>query len=254
MPETLLESELFGHEKGSLTSAVTQRNGRFELAHKGTIFLDEIGEMSLNTQKKLLRVVQEKEFERVGGSTPIKVHLRVVAATNQNVVESVAKKTFRDDLYYRINVITITMPPLRDRKEDIPLLVECFIDRFRFNAGSPPSRISEESVKALQGYDWPGNVRQLENTIQRAVVMAQGGVITSYHLLLEHATEKKFVDIERKVRDKVPMKEVMAEIEKQMIIEALSHANGNRSLAAKNLGIYRRLLYANMKDYGIAEN
>lgn len=254
LPETLLESELFGHEKGSFTSADRQRKGRFELAHKGTIFLDEIGEMSLATQKKLLRVLQEREFERVGGSTPIKVDVRVIAATNIDLAEQVSKKNFREDLYYRLNVINIKLPPLRDRLDDIPLLVEHFLQKHRFSSSSPPARISEEAVRVLQSYNWPGNVRQLENTIERAVIMSQGGVITSDHLLLEQTEEKKFLEIQQKVRQRVPMREVMAEIEKQMIIEALNDARGNRSQAAKILGIYRRLLYAKMKEYGIADD
>lgn len=254
LPESLLESELFGHEKGSFTSAVTQRKGRFELAHKGSIFLDEVGEMTLGTQKKLLRVLQEREFERVGGSTPIKVDVRVIAATNVNLLDAVTAKTFREDLYYRLNVISIHLPPLRERKEDIPLLVEHFLDKHRFSPTSPPARISEEAMRVLQNHQWPGNVRQLENTVMRATVMAQGGIITSRHLLLEQTTEKRFIDIQQKVQQKIPMKDVLAEIEKEMILEALNQARGNRSQAAKLLGIYRRLLYAKMREYGIADS
>ncbi len=251
LPETLLESELFGHEKGSFTSAFTQRKGRFELAHKGTIFLDEIGEMTLATQKKLLRVLQEREFERVGGSVPIKIEVRVVAATNKRLADEVAKGSFRDDLYYRLNVISVHMPPLRERKEDIPLLVEHFLNKHRFDPAAPPAKISEEALEVLMRHDWPGNVRELENTIERAVVLSQGAVITSQHLLLSPTTEKKFVDIEEKVRSKVPMKDIIAEVEKQLILEALEQAQGNRSQAAKTLGIYRRLLYAKLKEYDI---
>lgn len=251
LPETLLESELFGHEKGSFTSAYTQRKGRFELANKGTIFLDEIGEMTLGTQKKLLRVLQEREFERVGGSTPIKVDVRVVAATNKRLADEVSKGNFRDDLYYRLNVISIHMPPLRERKEDIPLLVEHFLNKHRFNPTSPPAKISEDALEVLMRHDWPGNVRELENTIERAVVLSQGAVITSQHLLLSPMTEKKFVDIQQKVKSKVPMKDIIAEVEKQLILEALEQAQGNRSQAAKILGIYRRLLYAKLKEYDI---
>ena len=251
LPETLLESELFGHEKGSFTSAYTQRKGRFEVAHKGTIFLDEIGEMTLGTQKKLLRVLQEREFERVGGSTPIKVDVRVVAATNKNLMEEVAKGNFRDDLYYRLNVISLHMPPLRDRKDDIPLLVEHFLHKHRFSPTSPPGKISEEALEALIRYEWPGNVRELENVVERAVVLSQGGVITSQHLLMSPVTERKFVDLQQKVQKKVPLKDIIADVEKQLILEALDQAQGNRSQAANILGIYRRLLYAKMKEYGI---
>jgi two-component system response regulator AtoC len=251
LPETLLESELFGHEKGSFTSAYTQRKGRFELAHKGTIFLDEIGEMSLGTQKKLLRVLQEREFERVGGTTPIKIDTRVVAATNKILADEVSKGNFRDDLYYRLNVISIHMPPLRERRDDIPPLIEHFLNKHRVNPTSPPAKISEEAMATLERHDWPGNVRELENTIERAVVLARGGVITSQHLVMSSLAEKKFVDIRQKVQKKVPMKEIIADVEKQLILEALEQAQGNRSQAAKSLGIYRRLLYAKMKEYGL---
>ena len=255
LPETLLESELFGHEKGSFTSAIVQRKGRFELAHKGTIFLDEIGEMSLSTQKKLLRVLQEREIERVGGSTPIKVDVRVIAATNKTLQEEVQKKTFREDLFYRVNVITIHLPPLRERREEIPVLVDHFLDKHRFSHSSAPARISEEALSLLQSQDWPGNVRQLENAVQRAVVMARGGTITSQHLYLEEQwSERKFIDLQQKVREKVPMKDVLSEVERQMIVEALHQSHENRSQAAKILGIYRRLLYAKIKEYGISEN
>ena len=251
LPETLLESELFGHEKGSFTGAYIQRKGRFELAHKGTIFLDEIGEMSPSTQKKLLRVLQEREFERVGGSTPIKVDTRVIAATNKTLADEVAKGSFRADLYYRVNVIVIHMPPLRERKEDIPILAEHFLHKHRFTPGSPPAKVSEEALAALLRHDWPGNVRELENAVERAVVLAQGGVITTAHLVLSPVAERKFVDIEEKIRLQVPMKDVVADVEKGLILEALRQAQGNRTQAAKALGIYRRLLYAKMKEHGI---
>lgn len=251
LPETLLESELFGHEKGSFTSAYTQRKGRFELAHKGTIFLDEIGEMTLGTQKKLLRVIQEREFERVGGSVPIKVDVRVVAATNRNLLEEVEASRFRADLYYRLNVITVHMPPLRERKDDIPYLVDHFLDKHRFAPGAPPARIAEEALETLMRHDWPGNVRELENTIERAVVLAQGDVIAARHLLLSPSSINRIIDIEERIQQGISLSETIADIEKQMITEALKRAGGNRSTAAKKLGIYRRLLYAKMKEYSI---
>jgi two-component system, NtrC family, response regulator AtoC len=251
LPETLLESELFGHEKGSFTGAMVQRKGRFELAHKGTIFLDEIGEMSLGTQKKLLRVLQEKEFERVGGTVSVKVDTRVVTATNKNLADEVSAGHFREDLYYRLNVIHLHLPPLRDRKEDIPLLTEHFLHKHRFGPDSPPAKITEEALQVLLRHDWPGNVRELENAIERAVVLAQGEVITSQHLVLSPLTERRFVNIEEKVHQQVPLKEVLSEVERQLIMEALNQAQGNRSQAAKTLGIYRRLLYAKMREYGI---
>ena len=253
LPETLLESELFGHEKGAFTSALTQRKGRFELANKGTLFLDEVGEISLNTQKKLLRVLQEREFERVGGSTTIKVDVRVIAATNADLQEAVAKKTFREDLFYRLNVINIKLPALRDRREDIPTLVQHFLSKYRIAPTSSPARITEDAIRALQGYHWPGNVRQLENVIQRAVVLSQGDVITRQHLLLEQGAATEFVDIKQKVQARVPLKNVVADVECQMILEALKVAQGNRSRAAQILGIYRRLLYSKMKEYGLED-
>jgi two-component system response regulator AtoC len=189
LPETLIESELFGHEKGAFTGAMAQRKGRFEVANKGTIFLDEVGEITLPVQKKLLRVLQEGEIERVGGSSPIKVHVRVLAATNRNLLDEVEAGNFREDLYYRLNVINIHMPPLRERTGDIPLLVEHFLNKYRFRNDAAPTRISEEALERLQNYDWPGNVRQLENEIERAVVMSQGTVITSRFLSLSNANE-----------------------------------------------------------------
>ena len=251
LPETLLESELFGHEKGSFTSAVNLRKGRFELAHKGTIFLDEIGEMTLGTQKKLLRVLQEREFERVGGNTPIKVDVRVVAATNRNLLEEVEAGRFRADLYYRLNVITVHMPALRERKDDIAHLVDHFLDKHRFTPGAPPARITEEAMEALLQHDWPGNVRELENTVERAVVLAQGDVITARHLLLSPSSINRIIDVEERVSRGVSLPDTIADVEKQMIAEALKQASGNRSTAAKKLGIYRRLLYAKLKEYGI---
>ena len=182
LPETLLESELFGHEKGAFTGAIAQRKGRFELAHKGTIFLDEIGEISPSTQKKLLRVLQEREFERVGGTVTIKVDARVIAATNKRLEDEVGAGRFREDLFYRLNVITIHLPPLRERREDIPLLVEHFLDKHRYAPTSGPARISDPALGQLLGHEWPGNVRELQNTLERATALAQGGLILEEHI------------------------------------------------------------------------
>src|SRR5436189_140019 len=182
LPETLLEAELFGHEKGSFTGAMATRKGRFELADKGTIFLDEIGEMSLATQTKLLRVLQERKIERVGSSLPIKVDIRVIVATNKELQKQVEQGKFRDDLFYRLNVINIHMPPLRERKEDISALVEHFLAKHRYSASAQPATISEEALKRLVEYDWPGNVRELENVVERAVVLSRGQVNTSREL------------------------------------------------------------------------
>ena len=251
LPETLLESELFGHEKGSFTSAYALRKGRFELAHKGTIFLDEIGEMSLGTQKKLLRVLQEREFERVGGNTPIKIDTRVIAATNKNLLEEVEAGRFRADLYYRVNVIALLMPPLRDRKDDIPPLVEHFLDKHRFNAGAAPAKITDEAIEKLMLHDWPGNVRELENTIERAVVLAQGGVITGHHLSLSPMSSPHLIDIGDRLHRHVSLSQTVADVEKEMIVEALRQANGSHTIAAEMLDLNRRLLNTKMKDYGI---
>ncbi len=251
LPETLLESELFGHEKGSFTGAIVQRKGRFEMAHKGTIFLDEIGEMSLGTQKKLLRVLQEKQFERVGGSIPIQVDVRVMAATNKDLASEVTAGRFREDLYYRLNVIAIFMPPLRDRKEDVPLLVEHFLHKHRFSISSPPSRITEEALKVLEKHDWPGNVRELENTIERAVVMAQGGIITSQHLYLTPSKLKRFVDLDQKLQGDQSFKEIMTDIERQLLQQALSHSDGNRSATAKMLSMDPSELETKLRQHEI---
>jgi two-component system response regulator AtoC len=239
LPETLLESELFGHEKGAFTSAYTQRKGRFELAHKGTIFLDEIGEMSLGTQKKLLQVLQEKAFERVGGSTPIHVETRVIAATNKRLEDEVAIGRFREDLYYRLNVISIHMPPLRERKDDIPLLVQHFLEKHRLTPSSPPTRITEEALARLMEHDWPGNVRELENAIERAVVLAQGGVITSEHLLLSSPGERVVVGLEQRVREGRSLREIMAEVERQVLEEALRQSQDDRDEAARRMNLTR---------------
>src|SRR5260370_42641037 len=178
LPATLMESELFGDEKGAFTGADRQRNGRFERAHKGTILLDEIGDMGLPLQAKLLRVLQEHDFERVGSSQSIKVDVRVIAATNKDLRAEVEAGRFREDLYHRLAVITIHVPPLRERKDAIPLLLEHCLQKHRFSDASAPARISEEAMHRLIAYDWPGNVRELEHTVQRAVVLAPGGVFT----------------------------------------------------------------------------
>jgi two-component system response regulator AtoC len=252
LPESLLESELFGHEKGSFTGALTQRKGRFEMAHKGTIFLDEIGEMTLSTQRKLLRVLQEREFERVGGSLPIKVDVRVVAATNRRLKEEVDAGRFRADLYFRLAVIEINMPPLRERKEDIPFLVEHFLDKHRYSDSSAPARISEEALTVLQNYEWPGNVRELENAIERAVVMSQGGIITSHHLLFSPNTERKFLDLTRLVHEKTALDEIIAQAERMALVEALDQARGDRSEAAKLLNMARPDFYSKLQEYNLS--
>jgi two-component system response regulator AtoC len=254
LPETLLEAELFGHEKGSFTGAMTQRRGRFEMADKGTIFLDEIGEMTVPTQTKLLRVLQERKIERIGSSLPIKVDIRIIVATNKDLQKQVEQNKFRDDLYYRLNVINIHMPPLRDRKEDIPSLVEHFLAKHRYSATAQPAAISEEAIRRLMEYNWPGNVRELENVIERAVVLSRGQIITSRELPFgDHdAAEGEEGEGEADAKgDSSFFKKSVAQFEKDLIMKALRDANGNRSKAAEMLGIYRRLLYAKIKEYGL---
>ena len=254
LPETLLEAELFGHEKGSFTGAMTQRRGRFEMADKGTIFLDEIGEMTVPTQTKLLRVLQERKIERIGSNLPIKVDIRIIVATNKDLQKQVELQKFRDDLYYRLNVINIHMPPLRDRKEDIPSLVEHFLAKHRYSATAQPAAISEEAIRRLMEYNWPGNVRELENVIERAVVLSRGQIITSRELPFgDHdAAEGEEGEGEADAKgDSSFFKKSVAQFEKDLIMKALRDANGNRSKAAEMLGIYRRLLYAKIKEYGL---
>src|SRR5919205_2527380 len=249
LPDTLLESELFGHEKGAFTSAVSQRKGRFELANHGTIFLDEVGELSHTAQRKLLRVLQEGEFERVGGTSTVKVDVRVITATNRDLEEEVHKGNFRDDLFYRLNVITIHMPPLRERLEDIPLLVEHFLDKYRYTPGSPPTRISEEAMERLLAYDWPGNVRQLENEIERAVVLSQGKVITSQLLSLEPGRTSSQIDLADRVRKGVPLPDVMHDVEYMLLTEALRQCDGDRKEAAQRLGITLATLQSKIREF-----
>ncbi len=251
LPETLLESELFGHEKGAFTGAIAQKKGHFERANRGTIFLDEIGEMTLSTQKKLLRVLQEREFERVGGTVPVKVDVRVITATNKNLPQEVREGAFREDLYFRLNVIEIYLPPLRDRRDDIPILVEHFLHKHRISASSRPTQISGGAMRMLLEHDWPGNVRELENTIERAIVMAQGSVITEDLITFTSADQGHFIDISSSVRSRTPMREVLQEVERQMIREALRQSSGDRVAAASLLGLDLAELTEKLGNYGI---
>ena len=251
LPETLLEAELFGHEKGSFTGAMAQRRGRFEMADKGTIFLDEIGEMSVPTQTKLLRVLQERKIERIGSNLSIKVDIRIVCATNKDLQKLVEQNKFRDDLYYRLNVINIHMPPLRERKEDIPSLVEHFLAKHRYSATAQPAAISEEALRRLMEYNWPGNVRELENVVERAVVLSRGLIITSRELPFGEHEAGEDDDSGEMKGDSSFFKKSVAQFEKDLIMKALRDAGGNRSKAAEMLGIYRRLLYAKIKEYAL---
>jgi two-component system, NtrC family, response regulator AtoC len=253
LPETLLESELFGHEKGSFTGAVNQRKGRFEMANKGTIFLDEVGEMTLSTQKKLLRILQEREFERVGGSVSIKVDTRVISATNKVLPQEIEEGRFREDLYYRLNIIAIYLPPLRDRRDDIPLLVEHFLDKHRYTANAGPARISTNALRDLMDYEWPGNVRQLENVIERATVLSRGGVITDEHLSLTDADNRRFIDVGQRVRKGATLETLVQEVERQALHESLSQSEGDRMAAAALLGLKLPDLQSRLEAYGIRD-
>jgi len=233
LPESLLESELFGHEKGSFTGAYARKKGKFEFANGGTLFLDEIGEMSANIQVHLLRVLEEKEFSRVGGNEPIRVDVRVVSATNRDLRKAIEKGEFREDLYYRLNVVPIELPPLRERKEDIPLLAQHFLNKFALENKKEVSEFSPEATEFLLGYDWPGNVRELENAIERAVILAKDSLITIADLPQENMSL---------ARSTMPGKN-LREVEKEHILDVLGETGGNYSEAARLLGITRMTLY-----------
>ena len=244
--ETLFESELFGHVKGAFTGAVKTRKGRFELASGGDIFLDEIGDLPVSMQVKLLRVIEEKVIERVGDSTPISVDVRIICATNRDLREMVEKKEFREDLFYRINVIPIFLPPLRDRKEDIPLLVEHFLTKNSLKTGKQINGVSREVMDIFYDYHWPGNVRELRSVIEYAFVVCDGKVITKEHLMPSLLTQKK--ELTSISNSKISMDKE----EKEKIIEALKQTHGNRTKAAHLLGYSRVTLWKKMKKYGIS--
>ena len=237
IPDTLLESELFGHEKGAFTGAILQKKGRFELAQGGTILLDEVGDFSLVTQTKLLRVIQEREFERVGGTQTIKADVRIIAATNRDLEKLIAEGKFREDLYYRLNVFPIHLPPLRERKSDILLLADHFVQKYSKEHGKDIRRISTPAIDMMMAYHWPGNVRELENCIERAALLSVDGVIHGHHLppTLQTAEQSNTVM-------KETLREAVDRVEREMIIEALKFTRGNKSRAAKVLGITERVM------------
>ncbi len=245
LPENLLESELFGHEKGAFTGAVIRRSGRFELAHRGTLLLDEISEIPLGLQAKLLRVLQEREFERVGGSRPIKVDVRIVATTNRNLDEEIEAKRFREDLFFRLNVIPITLPPLRDRDGDIPLLAEHFVDRYCRENSRPLKRFSAEALDLMSGYAWPGNVRELQNVIERAVVLDADEEIQPEHLAFRHVGSGE--DETDEIVDAVG--NTVAEMERRLILRTLEALGGNRGRTADMLQISVRTLRNKLNQY-----
>jgi two-component system response regulator HydG len=247
LPEALLESELFGHEKGAFTSALSRREGRFELANGGTIFLDEIGDLTLTTQAKLLRAIQEKEFERVGGMKTIKVDVRILAATNRNLKEEVEEKRFREDLFYRLNVVAIELPPLRERKEDIPLLGKYFLEKYTKENNRKIEGFAPLSMDLLTRYRWPGNIRELENAIERAVIMCKGPWLLPEHFPANfQSTSPEFPRGQSLALDKN-----LKEMERSVIQETLEKVDGNKSRAAKALGISRKSLYNKLKEYGL---
>ncbi|AET70158.1 response regulator with CheY-like receiver, AAA-type ATPase, and DNA-binding domains [Desulfosporosinus orientis DSM 765] len=255
IPENLMESELFGHEKGAFTGAITQKLGKFELAHSGTIFLDEIGELTHQAQTKLLRVLQEREFERVGGINSIKVDIRILAATNKELQKLVEEGKFREDLFYRLNVVNIKLPPLKERKEDITPLANYFINRFALKHAKRITSISKEALKLMLNYSWPGNVRELKNTCEQAVVMARGAVILPDDLGIFDGNPQPFQNSDSELnltlRLKRPLKDILAEVEKQVIVKTLRDHNWNRQDSANTLGLNRRSLYAKMKEYDL---
>jgi len=258
LSESILESEIFGHEKGSFTGATSQRMGRFELADGGTIFLDEINNMPLSLQVKLLRILQKQPFYRVGGETPIKVDVRIITASNRIVEDDVKAGKLREDLFYRLNVVRINLPPLVDRKQDIPYLVDYFLKK---HSNGRSLTVSPEMLERLSKYEWPGNIRELENTIQRAAVISQSDVLTIDHLPVKHSVPSSgqtysgsdlqswFEEIQNADKS---LKDVVCFVEKELILQALKQTNSNRSRAATLLKIHRRLLYTKMKEYGIS--
>ncbi len=244
LPESVIESELFGHERGSFTGATSQRRGRFEDADGGTIFLDEVGELSLPMQAKLLRVLQEKSFERVGGNTTIQVDIRILAATNRNLLDMVDKGTFREDLYYRLNVFPITIPPLRERGNDIIALADAFVSKFSGETGIEVHRISTPAINMLMSYHWPGNVRELENVIERAVLLCEDGVIHGYNL-----PPSLQAPVVAEISSEGGLEARLNAIEYEMIVEALKLHHGNMTETAAQLGLTRRILGLRMAKY-----
>ena len=246
LPESLIESELFGYERGAFTGAAANRKGRFELADGGSLFLDEIGDLPVHVQTKILRVIQEKEFERVGGAATIPVNVRIITATNRNLESLMKEGKFREDLYYRLNVFPIMVPPLRERKSDITLLADYFIEKYGKELGKNIIRISTPAIDMLMSYHWPGNIRELENCIERSVILSTDGVIHSYHLppSLQIAGDSG-------EGTRGTLKEMISNIEKEVIIEELKRSQGNMSRAARDLGITERIMGLRVEKFGI---
>lgn len=257
LSDNLLESELFGHEKGAFTGAVAMRKGRFELAHKGTIFLDEIGEIPLPLQSKLLRVLQERTFERVGGTKTFEVDVRIISASNRDLKEEVAKGGFREDLFYRLNVIHVSLPALRERMDDMPLLVEYFIGKFKEQLAKPELGISPEAMRLLMKLPWEGNIRELENTIERAAILCNDNVIEADDVqpdsiqMMEQSSWSQNLDLQQLLPDSVGLNDVLYTVEEKMLLQALEDTGYVQARAAEKLGITKSLLQYKMKKYGI---
>ena len=250
LPDTLLESELFGHEKGAFTGATERRIGRFEAAHGGTLFLDEVGDLPLPLQVKLLRVLQERDIERLGSQSPIPVDIRLMAATNQDLAQAVHARRFREDLYYRLNVFPIVLPPLRERREDIPLLVEFLLKKFASRLSKPLSTVSREAMDALLKYDYPGNVRELENILERAIILCRHEAIYLEDLPL-HLRPPVSEAVETAGTPPASLPEVLDAVERQMILRALERHGGVQTRAAAELGISERVLRYKLQKHGL---
>ncbi|HBO84819.1 MAG: Fis family transcriptional regulator [Deltaproteobacteria bacterium GWC2_42_11] len=251
IPEELIESELFGHERGAFTGAVSQKTGKFELADGGSIFLDEIGDMSLRTQAKVLRVLQEQKFERVGGTQTIEVDVRVIAATNKNLLEEIQKGSFREDLYYRLNVIPFHIPPLRERREDINMFTEYYLQEFERETTKGKKEVTKDAVALIERYNWPGNVRELKNLIERLVIMTPSDIITPADLPSYITTDavEEIQQITSQAKD--TLKEARKDFEREFILKKLEEFGGNIAKTADAIGIERSHLYRKIKDYGI---
>jgi Nif-specific regulatory protein len=253
LPETLLESELFGHERGAFTGADRQKPGRFELASGGTLFLDEVGELPLTVQVKLLRVLQNGEFERVGGTATLYADVRLIAATNRDLERAVEVGTFREDLYYRLNVFRIHLPPLRERGEDVLMLAEHFVRGLAGCMGKGEVGLSRDAREVLLAHPWPGNIRELQNAVERALIMSDGGLITAAQLGVPSRMERTAATRQPREAPSSPITSdfPLPEVEKRLVLDALSKAKGNKSKAANLLGITRSQLYTRMKRFGI---
>ena len=250
IPETLLESELFGYEKGAFSGATASKPGKFELADRGTLFLDEIGDVPASIQVKLLRVLQEREFERLGGTKTHKVDVRLIAATNRDLRAALEEGTFREDLYYRLNVVAIDIPPLRDHKEDIPALVKFFLEKFAKDSGAPPKSLTPDAMKLLMDFRWPGNVRELENVIQRAITLSEKTTLDVPDIQLDSRTARGNSSANAFV---LPEGMTLDQWEQETIREALKRANGNKSQAARMLGLSRNALRYRLSQMGVAD-